>query len=108
MKSKSDLALEMVRHNRSLGVRFNWVGMDGGYGKEPAFLRSLDNDGEIFVADIHKDQHIYLENPRPVIPERTSARGRKPTTLVAQTACARVDKWVASQPESAWKRMRLR
>jgi len=108
MKSKSDLALEIVTHNRELGVGFNWVGLDGGYGKDPALLRSLDNDGETFVADVHKDQLIYLEDPQPIIPERTSVKGRKPTTPVAQAATTRVDKWVASQPEIAWKRMKLR
>jgi len=108
MKSKSDLALEIVRHNRELGVGFSWVGMDGGYGKEPAFLRALDNDGETFVADVHKDQLIYLEDPHPVVPERRTARGRKPTSPVAQTPSFRVDEWVASQPGSAWKRMNLR
>jgi len=108
MKSKSDLALEIVRHNRSLGVRFNWVGLDGGYGKEPAFLRALDKDGETFVADVHKDQLIYLEDPQPVVPEKVSTRGRKPTLLVAQTSPVRVDKWVSEQPEAAWERMILR
>ena len=108
MKSKSDLALEIVRHNRELGVGFSWVGLDGGYGKEPAFLRALDADGETFVADVHKDQLIYLEDPHPSVPERTSTRGRKPTSPVAQTPSSRVDKWVAAQPESAWKRMNLR
>jgi len=108
MKSKSDLALEVVRHNRALGVGFNWVGLDGGYGKEPALLRSLDDDGETFVADVHKDQLIYLENPQPIIPERTSVKGRKPTSPVAQTSTTRIDKWISSQPESAWKRMNLR
>jgi hypothetical protein len=30
---------------------FEWVGLDGGYGKEPAFLRELDDMNEVFVAD---------------------------------------------------------
>lgn len=34
-----------------------------GYGKEPAFLRGLEALGEIFVADINKDQRLYLEEP---------------------------------------------
>jgi len=108
MKSKSDLALEIVRHNRTLGVGFNWVGLDGGYGKDPALLRSLDSDGETFVADVHKDQLIYLQDPQPSIPQRTSARGKAPASAVAQTASIRVDQWIASQPESDWKRMNLR
>lgn len=73
-RSKATLALEMVRHQRALGVRFAWVGADGGYGKEPAFLRALDEMDEVFEADVHKDQQIYLEDPQPVVPETTSKR----------------------------------
>ena len=40
-RSKVDLALEMVQASRRLGVRFQWVIADGGYGKEPRFLRTL-------------------------------------------------------------------
>ncbi len=45
LKSKPELALEMVRHNRHLGVHFRWVGIDGLYGKDPALLRALESDG---------------------------------------------------------------
>ena len=58
-KSKADLAFEMVVGARQNGIRFSWVGMDGGYGKEPALLRRLADHGEVFVADVHKDQQIY-------------------------------------------------
>ena len=107
-KSKSALALEMVSHQRALGLRFAWVGADGGYGKEPAFLRGLEAMGEIFVVDIHKDQHLYLEDPRPAVPEASPARGRPRRRLQAQSACSRVDQWVSEQPEAHWQRMTLR
>jgi len=107
-KSKPELALEMVRYNRRLGVRFSWVGMDGLYGKDPALLRSLEGDGEIFVADVHKDQHMYLEDPQPVVPESTIGRGRKRKRLVAQSENVRVDNWTKAQPASAWKQVTLR
>jgi SRSO17 transposase len=107
-KSKAQLALEMVRHSRRLGVRFSWVGMDGGYGKEPALLRALADDGETFVADVHKDQRIYLEDPQPQVPPATPGRGRKRTRAVAHTEALRVDAWAQSQPDSAWRRLRLR
>jgi len=77
-KTKSELALDMVRHQRQQGIQFAWVGADGGYGKEPAFLRGLDDMDEIFVVDVHKDQLIYLDDPQPVIPPRkNNQRGRK-------------------------------
>ena len=107
-KSKCDLALEIVKHARCNGIRYKWVGIDGGYGKEAAFLRCLDVDGEIFVADVHKDQIIYLEDPNPIIPEAKGNRGRKPTRLVAQSEPIRVDKWTGEQLESSWKLMAIR
>lgn len=106
-RSKAQLALEMVRANRRLGVRFAWVGMDGGYGKEPALLRALDADGEVFMADVHKDQQVYLEDPRPQVPAPTG-RGRPPTRAVAQTPAQRVDAWASAQPETAWETVTLR
>ena len=42
-KTKPELALEMARHTRQLGVRFSCVGMDSLYGNGPAFLRALAN-----------------------------------------------------------------
>ena len=73
-KTKSELALEMVRYQRQQGIKFAWVGADGGYGKEPAFLRGLDDMNEIFVVDVHKDQLIYLDDPQPIIPQKKSNR----------------------------------
>jgi len=107
-RTKAQLALEMIRHARSQGLRHRWVGMDGGYGKEPWLLRTLDQEGDTWVADVHCDQVIYLEDPRPVVPERRKAKGRAPSRLVAQTTPMRVDQWAAAQPETDWKRVALR
>ena len=108
-KTKSELALEMVRHQRQQGIKFAWVGADGGYGKEPAFVRGLDDMNEIFVVDVHKDQRIYLEDPQPIIPqEKSNPRGRKTSRYQAQTQSVRVDNWKEAQPEEAWQRYKLR
>ena len=78
LRSKSELALEMVHAARARGMRFAWVGVDGGYGKEPAFLRALDDAGEVFVADVHSTQRVWREPPglhvpAPNVRQRTSA-----------------------------------
>lgn len=106
-RSKAQLALEMVRANRRRGVRFAWVGMDGGDGKEPALLRALDADGEIFMADVHKDQQVYLADPRPQVPA-PKGRRRAPTRAVAKTPAQRVDAWADAQPATAWQAVTLR
>jgi len=108
-RSKAELALAMVAHQRAQGIRFAWVGADAGYGKEPAFLRGLDAQGETFLVDVHKDQRIYLGDPDPQIPEALpSGRGRKPQRRQAQQPAQRVDAWAKAQPESSWQRVTLR
>jgi len=107
-RSKAEHALEIVGHARALGLRFGWTGLDGGYGKEPWLLRALDAKGEVFVADVHKDQVIYPADPQPVIPDRKNRRGRTSRRLKARTEAIRVDKWLARYPEEAWQRVTLR
>ena len=107
-RSKTELALEMVRHQKALGLRYAWIGADGGYGKEPAFLRSLAAMDEIFVVDVHKDQQMYLEDPRPIIPESATTQGRPRSRLQAQTARIRVDQWAKEQSDVDWQSMTLR
>jgi SRSO17 transposase len=107
-KSKAELAFEMVVQARQNGVRFRWVGVDGGYGKDPAFLRRLASHGEVFVADVHRGQPIYLENPEPLVPERKSLSGRKPMLLQAQSPSQRVDNWAAAQSAEHWQTVTVR
>jgi SRSO17 transposase len=107
-KTKVTLALEMVEHQRQIGVRFSWVGADGFYGNDPAFLRGIDAMGEVFVADVHCDQRIFLEDPEPTLKKRKGNRGRKPTELEANAPAIRVDRWQSEQPDEAWKRVKVR
>jgi SRSO17 transposase len=106
--TKPELAIQLVIEARMFGVQFEWVSADCLYGKDPAFSRMLDQIDETFMVDVAKNQTIYLENPEPVVPARTSKKGRKPSKLKAQCKPIRVDKWVKQQPFSRWKRTRVR
>lgn len=106
-RSKTEIALGMIRRARRHGLAFDWVAADGGYGKERWFLDALDDDGERFLIDVHSDQTIYLIDPAPRVPERLG-RGRTPTRPVTEVAPTRVDTWAAAQPATAWRRMKLR
>ena len=108
VRTKAQLALEMVRDGRQRGLRFRWVGLDGGYGKEPWLLRALDQEGEVWVADVHCDQRIYREDPRPTIVERRHRKGRTPSRREAQSKPERVDQWAAEQPDTAWQKVAFR
>ena len=107
-KTKVALALQMVAHQRGIGVRFAWVGGDGFYGNDPAFLRGLAAMGEVFVADVHCNQWIFLDDPKPTVKRKKGRRGRNPTKLEANAPAIRVDQWQAEQPAAAWQRVKVR
>ena len=106
-KSKSQLALEMLKTAEQRGIQFGYVGIDGGYGKEPYFLRGVAKQGCRFVADVHCDQTIYLQDPKLQVPA-WSGRGRQPIYRKPQCAAHRVDQWAAAQMPNAWRRLTLR
>jgi SRSO17 transposase len=108
LRSKAELALEIVRAARARGMRFAWVGVDGGYGKEPAFLRALDDAGEVFVADVHSTQMIWTEPPGLHVPAPKSARGRHPTRQRAAAEPLSVEKLVSRFRAEDWTRCLLR
>ncbi len=108
LRSKSELALEMVHAARARGMRFAWVGVDGGYGKEPAFLRALDDAGEVFVADVHSTQRVWREPPGLHVPAPKSARGRPPYRQRAATDDMTVAQLVAEFRAADWTRCILR
>ena len=105
-RTKPQLALESIRHLRQLGVHFHVVSADSGYGSDNAFLHELDGDGEIFVAEVHCDQHIWTEAPWP---HQEGARAGKPRkTPKASHPSQRVDHWAAAQQETDWRRLKVR
>jgi SRSO17 transposase len=108
LTSKSRHALDIVRAARAAGQRFNWSGFDAGYGKEPAFLRALDDAGEVFVADVHRTQQVWLEDPGLHVPERPPGRGRRTSKLVAARKPVSVEAFVKGLAPQAWTRCILR
>ena len=92
LTSKSEHALDIVRQARTRGMRFEWVSVDAGYGKEPAFVRALEDMGEIFVADVHRDQRVWTEDPGLHIPETKPGRGRPFTKQQAASAPVTVER----------------
>ena len=106
-RSKCALALELVDAAIRHKVRFGHVVVDGGYGKDPAFLRALEARSLCFVADVHRAQRIWLSDPEPVLP-RTRGRGRPAKKRRTSQPSQTVEQWAAQQPASAWKRISVR
>lgn len=96
LKTKPTLALELVQRARRNGVRFAWVAADGGYGQDRVLLRALDDAGEKFVVDVHRNQRIFLEEPGQTFPEEPE--GRRSSGVPVS-----VESWVAQQSPEAWE-----
>jgi SRSO17 transposase len=88
-RTKGEIALDMVMRLRREGLHFSFVAFDGGYGHLPWLLGELDGEGEIFFAEVHSDQAIYLQDPAPAVAARRSSKGRAPRRL--QTAAVSHD-----------------
>jgi SRSO17 transposase len=107
-RTKTELALEIVRHGRRNNLRFGWVGADAGYGKGPGFCFALDEMGETFVVDLHSDFHVYLEDPKPYVPQKTNKRGRTFQKYRTDKENVEVGVVVGSLPAGIWKTKTLR
>ena len=99
-KTKKELALEIVARARANGVRYAWVGADAGYGGGPDFLFALEDAGEIFIIDIHKNFALCAEDAQRVGGEGkvngATARGQK------QPQTQSVEKFIGAQAAGEW------
>lgn len=107
-RKKSELAVEMVDEALANGLQFGWVLADGGYGKEPDFLEALDDRGLRFIVDVHRDQGLYMNDPRPYLPRRKNARGRKYTRYRAREDSVEIETLFEGMPARAWRNYTLR
>src|ERR1700742_693338 len=103
LKTKPALALEIVQRARRNGMRFAWVTADGTYGQDRALLRDLEDAGETFVVDAHRDQRVFLEEP-----QRRDRQRRNSQDKTTDRQDLRVDDWVARQPATAWQEVWVR
>jgi len=109
LKTKPQLAQEIVEKARERKLRFGWVGGDCGYGSNPELLYALDDQGETFLFDVQKDQRFYLQDPAPQVPNRRgSGRGRAPSKAKTDEVPVRVDKWVEQADPKDWRRLYVR
>lgn len=107
LRTKGEIALQMILRARRNGLLFDWVAFDGGYGHLPWLLSALDDERISFLAEVHSDQAVYLTDPKPAVPGY-AGRGKRPTQPVSEAKSTTVTDWAAAQPTNAWHRMKLR
>ena len=107
-KTKTQLALEMIKSQRAAGIRFDWINADGLYGNDLVLLKELEKLNELYVIDIHSNKSIYLEPFELEIKQKEAGRGRMPTRLLPNKKSINADKYVATLNQNDWKKVVLR
>jgi len=107
-RTKTELALDIVRDARKKGLRYGWVGADAGYGKGPGFCFALEEMGETFLVDVHSDFQVYLQDPKPYLPQKAGKAGRPFTKYRTDQEGIEVRALLDSVSPRRWKTMTLR
>lgn len=114
-RPKSEIALELYDRARDNGVAFQWLTFDEWYGAKPAFLRALDDRGQIFVGETHGQFVAWAEEPTVATRAyRKGGRGspRKTPRVAAKSPQPRyVEDLVRHKPvfsQQSWQRWRVK
>ena len=107
-KMKWQIGLDIVAHQQSLGISFDYVGGDGYYGNSIDFAQAIDAMGLLYMLDIHSDLKVYLENATIGIPPAKSNRGRKPSKEQPLAESIRVDRYMSELSEKEWMELKVR
>jgi SRSO17 transposase len=107
-KTKIDLALDMIRESLSVGVRFGWINADGLYGSSYTFCNTIEDLGQNFMVDIHKDQMVYLTEPHVFLPKLKTKIGRPTNRFKANEKTVRVDNYLEGLTDNDFKRVKIR
>jgi SRSO17 transposase len=80
-RPKTEIALELYDRAVGHGLRFEWLTFDEWYGVKPQFLQALDERGQKFVGEVHKDFVAWTRRPQVTErPYRRGGRGRSRRT----------------------------
>jgi SRSO17 transposase len=107
-KTKPALALEMVDKALANNISFDWVGGDGLYGHNHELCASLDARHLLFVLDTHKNQKIYIEEPKTFLPNKKSGCGKPSSDYQTLAIAQTIDKLNEESKQIDWKKVKIR
>ena len=106
-KTKPALALQMIQQMKG-EVKYDWVGGDSIYGNSKALRQGIQQLEQLFVMDVGEDLLVYLEDPRPYIPDSKPGRGRKNSSYVSDFEPLKVKHLQKGITDFQWKTYTIR
>ncbi len=108
-RTKTELALEMIRSARERGSRHAWIGGDEVYGNSAAFTAALEDLGEVFLMDVAANHRVWTSQPRRPRPATGPRRqGRPATRLDAPGGALTVEALAAKHFEARAREVTVR
>ncbi len=106
-KPKWEIAIEIIGHQKEMGVDFDYVGGDGYYGNSVELAEAIEDMGFIYMLDIHSNLTVYLEECEIGIPPSTG-KGRKPVKEKPLSEGIRADRYMSGLTEKDWQGIEVR
>ncbi len=113
-RTKPPIALELIDRALANGVRVQAWTFDEFYGRDTAFLDSLEQRGQVFVGEVPTNFRGWLKKPRVLRRGRARRRGRKksyPRLAVRGGRCSEVRNLACYSPvfrKQQWQRYRIK
>jgi SRSO17 transposase len=107
-KTKSEIALDMIKHQSKFGTSFDYVGGDGYYGNSIELAEGIEKQGLLYMLDIHSNQTIYTERPELEIPEKKGNKGRAPTRIKPTVQGVIASRYMESLSDEQWQHLTVR
>jgi len=107
-KTKLELAIEIIEHQKRNNISFDYISADGYYGNDADFDRKIDRMGYVYMLDIHSDQKIFLEKPELYLPERKSKKGPTPKHLKSSINGVTVKEYLQGLKSKDWQTIGVR
>lgn len=107
-KPKWGIAVDIINHQKELGVDFDYVGGDGYYGNSMELAEAIEEMGLVYMLDIHSNLTVYFEKCEIGIPPPAGKQGRKPTKERPLSEDIRADRYMSGLAEKDWQRIDVR
>lgn len=106
-KPKWEIAIDIVKHQKGLGIDFDYVGGDGYYGNSTELAEAIEDMGLVYMLDIHSNLTVYLEGCEIGLPPY-SGKGRKPVNEKPLAKGIRADMYMAGLSDKDWQHIDVR
>lgn len=107
-KTKLELAADIIQHQVSLGISFDFISADGYYGNDAGLARWIDGMGLVYMLDVHSNQSIFLDRPQFEVPNRKSPKGRPPKKMKPDKESTTVAKYAETLGPDQWETLTVR